>query len=74
MVLLSDDAAAGPGRRQPQAEQRKLRELAAWYREFAERTGNPVIWALRLRTAEKLEEAADRLENGRHRPETGYDP
>ena len=65
MVLLSThDAAAGPGRRQPGAE--RLRELAAWYREFAERTENPVIWAARLQTAEKLEEAADRLENRRH--------
>jgi hypothetical protein len=22
----------------------KLRELASWYREFAERAGNPAIW------------------------------
>jgi hypothetical protein len=28
----------------------KLRELAAWYREFAERAGNPAIWEARLRT------------------------
>jgi hypothetical protein len=27
----------------------KLRELAAWYREFAERAGNPSIWEARLR-------------------------
>jgi len=25
----------------------KLRELAAWYREFAERAGNPAIWEAR---------------------------
>jgi len=25
-------------------EHRRLRELAAWYREFAERAGNPTIW------------------------------
>jgi hypothetical protein len=25
-----------------------LRKLAAWYREFAERAGNPVIWEMRL--------------------------
>ena len=31
---------------------RKLRELAGWYREFAERAGNPVIWEARLRTGE----------------------
>ena len=23
---------------------RKLRKLAGWYREFAERAGNPAIW------------------------------
>jgi hypothetical protein len=41
---------------------RKLRELAAWYREFAERAGNPAIWEARLRTAGDLEREADRLE------------
>ena len=41
---------------------RKLRELAGWNREFAERTGNPDIWHRRLLTAEKLEQEADRLE------------
>jgi hypothetical protein len=40
----------------------KLRELAAWYREFAEKTGNPSIWEARLRMAEDLEREADRLE------------
>jgi hypothetical protein len=40
----------------------KLRELAAWYREQAERAENPVIWDARLRTAEELEEEADRIE------------
>jgi hypothetical protein len=40
----------------------KLRELAAWYREFAEKTGNPSIWEARLRTAEDLEREAERLE------------
>ena len=39
----------------------KLRELAAWYREFAERAGNPTISASRLRMAEELEKEADRL-------------
>jgi hypothetical protein len=29
----------------------RLRQLARWYREFAERTGNPTIWDWRLRTA-----------------------
>lgn len=41
---------------------RKLRELAAWYREFAEQAGNPDIWHARLMTAEHLEREADRLE------------
>ena len=40
----------------------KLRELASWYREFAEHTGNPAIWDARLRTAENLEAEAARLE------------
>jgi hypothetical protein len=40
----------------------RLRELAAWYREQAERAGNPVIWDARLRTAEELETEADRIE------------
>lgn len=44
-------------------ERRQLRELAAWYREFAERAGNPTIWEARLRTAEDLEAEADRMES-----------
>ena len=40
----------------------KLRELAAWYREFAEKTANPTIWESRLRMAEDLEREAERLE------------
>ena len=42
-------------------EAEKLRELAAWYREFAERAGNPAIWESRLRMAEDLEREAERL-------------
>jgi hypothetical protein len=34
---------------------RRLREIATWYRQFAERTGNPTIWEARLRTAVELE-------------------
>jgi hypothetical protein len=41
---------------------RKLRALADWYREFAERAGNPAIWEGRLRTAKNLEREADRIE------------
>jgi hypothetical protein len=40
----------------------RLRELASWYREYAERTGNPAIWDARIRTAEDLEAEASRLE------------
>jgi hypothetical protein len=40
----------------------KLRDLASWYREFAERAGNPTIWDARLRTAEDLEREADTVE------------
>ena len=49
----------GPG---PMDDPLKLRELAAWYREFAEKTANPSIWEARLRMAEDLEREADRLE------------
>ena len=40
----------------------KLRELASWYRDFAERTVNPMIWEARLHTAEDLEAEADRID------------
>ena len=43
-------------------EAEKLRELAAWYREFAERAGNPSIWESRLLMAADLEQEADRLD------------
>jgi hypothetical protein len=39
----------------------KLRELASWYREQADRAANPAIWDARLRTAEDLDAEADRL-------------
>jgi hypothetical protein len=45
-------------------EGQKLRELAAWYRELAERAGNPWVWEARLRHAEELEEEAARFEKG----------
>ena len=41
----------------------KLRDLASWYREFAERAENPAIWDSRLRTAEDLEREAGNLES-----------
>jgi len=40
----------------------ELRELASWYREFAERAGNPTIWEARLLMAEDLEAEAKRIE------------
>lgn len=43
----------------------ELRELALWYRAFAERAGKPTIWDGRLRTAEELEEKAARNETRR---------
>lgn len=51
-------------------ESQKLRELAAWYREFAEKTGNPAIWESRLRMAEDLEREAAEME--RHRKAPGH--
>jgi len=39
----------------------KLRELASWYREFAERAGDSIRLA-RLRIAEDLEREANLLE------------
>jgi hypothetical protein len=39
-----------------------LRELAVWYRSFAERAGNPAIWEARLQTAEDLDREAERIE------------
>ena len=43
---------------------KRLRDLAAWYREFAERAGNPAIWDARLRMAENLEKEADPSRGG----------
>jgi hypothetical protein len=50
----------------------KLRELAVWYREFAERAGNTAIWDSRLRMAEDLELEAQRIEraHGQRRERT----
>ena len=45
----------------------KLRELASWYRDFAERAGNPTIWEARLRTAKELEAEADVVERSQAR-------
>jgi hypothetical protein len=40
----------------------KLRELAAWYRSFAEKAANPVIWEARLKTAEDLDREAESID------------
>lgn len=40
----------------------KLRRLAAWYRDFAERAGNPVIWEARLLAAADFEAEAARVD------------
>jgi hypothetical protein len=39
----------------------ELRELAAWYREFADRAGDPGIWESRLLFAAELDELAARI-------------
>ena len=48
---------------EPPVKARRLRELAAWYRVFATRSGNPVIWESRLLTAEELDAEAGRIES-----------
>ena len=60
--IITSDAADGRHEEERHEKQRRLRELAHWYRDFAERAGNPVIWDARLRTAKELEHEANRLE------------
>ena len=43
----------------------KLCDLAAWYRDYAERAGTPWVWERRLQTAEELERRAAMLEDSR---------
>jgi hypothetical protein len=43
-------------------EAQNLRELAAWYRDRAERAGKPWVWEARLRRAEELEREAAHLD------------
>ena len=43
-------------------EPERLRKLAAWYREIAERAGDPWSWEARLKTATEMEEEAARIE------------
>ncbi len=46
----------------PLENPQKLRELAAWYRNYAERANTPWVCEGRLQTAEDLERAAGILE------------
>jgi hypothetical protein len=39
----------------------ELRNLASWYREFAEKAAAPWIWELRVLRAQDLEREADLL-------------
>jgi hypothetical protein len=43
----------------------KLRELATWYRDYAERAGTLWVWERRLQTAEEIERRAAMLEDSR---------
>jgi len=43
-----------------------LREIAACYRKFAERSGNLAAWQARLRLAAKLDTEAAALESAFH--------
>ena len=52
---------------------KKLRDLASWYRAFAERTANPSVWDGRLRTAEDLEVKAARIERSAPRQSAAGD-
>lgn len=45
------------------AESDRLRELATWYRKFADKAGAPAIWDLRMLTADDLERQADAIDN-----------
>lgn len=44
---------------EPPVKAQKLRKLAAWYRAFAARAANPVIWEARLLTADHLDAEAN---------------
>jgi hypothetical protein len=71
--IATTDATDHPRAQERHEKQRRLRELAHWYREFAERAGNPAIWEARLGTAAELEREADGLEEGSaQRRETGF--
>ncbi len=72
--IATTDAIDHPRTQERHEKRRRLRELAHWYREFAERAGNPVIWEARLRTAKELEREADTLEEGSAQRREPYKP
>jgi len=45
------------------ADSDQLRELAAWYRKFADKAGASAIWEQRLLTAKALEREADDIDS-----------
>lgn len=51
-----------PNSVQPTQTAEELLALAAWFRNYAEQAGSPVIWDYRLSTAEDLERQAVKLE------------
>lgn len=59
--ISADVEQACAGEAAPAAKARRLRQLAAWYRDFAGRAANPVIWESRLLTADQLEGEANRI-------------
>lgn len=52
---------APPAANDPNSDPLKLRELALWFRQQADRAGSPHVWDARLRTAEDLEARAEKL-------------
>jgi hypothetical protein len=63
LIGWTPDEIAWPAREErSMTEAQELRRLAIWYREFAERAGNPWIWDARLRHADEIEKEAARLE------------
>ena len=42
----------------------EMRALAAWYRDLAESTDNPIVWEGRLHAAEALDQMATRADLG----------
>jgi hypothetical protein len=58
---------ASSGRRYDLENAEKMRSLAAWYREFAEKAANPWIWEARLLHAQELEREAERLTKSTNR-------